>query len=647
MWNVKDLDVVVCDPNMDKNSKICSCLKALGVNHVVEVSLVEELIPTCIRLRPSVVILGDSFPGRSSLELFEDIQKELRLEGTPVLVHWKSSSPSTVRKLIASGVLGTIPFPSTVAGVKRTLEDCQRRISVQEAIEPMRKAWLFEGFTSRELRAFAEISIPQRFQPGETILYKDEPIDAFYVLLHGEVDAVITSASKEKVTVPIHPGRSFGEMAVLEGTAPCASCVARSEALVLEIDHRIALDPSFPLSAKIYAKLTQLLSRRLRQVNDMLQSEKNRTPLSHSSDEEKGGESIQKQDLDVSDLKKLLPENDSTVKEPKKDVFAKPNAKAEKIDQSIGNVDEYETLVNKVLSRQDFILNKIPQAIRKMVQNKLSSYWTGGKLARLNPQKLWSSDWFVPSSPRLKHELHLVVLCPNGLEAYQDSFLGISFSHRVVGLPTAGCRGTFLGSPSAINRYFLNQPLGRALEGDLATPIARRSEGGMVIQYLSHTSKDVQDDTLFVVFDDSKGKGTKQVREAFPQNQMVTIVSGYDSDFSSDQDIFTSPEKRLKKDGALVEKNQWTGEGFYLGETFFLPDTSYFFQNIEALRVHGWIFGTIGLLAAMGPDRSGVEWGSRGGADGAMKAARARYGIKGAQSAQDLAEAISWADDAL
>ena len=46
-----------------------------------------------------------------------------------------------------------------------------------------------------------------------------------------------------------------------------------------------------------------------------------------------------------------------------------------------------------------------------------------------------------------------------------------------------------------------------------------------------------------------------------------------------------------------------------------------------------------------GDDYSGIVWGSKGGAEGAVRAAKAMFGIKGAQSQDDLSRAIQWADD--
>ena len=50
------------------------------------------------------------------------------------------------------------------------------------------------------------------------------------------------------------------------------------------------------------------------------------------------------------------------------------------------------------------------------------------------------------------------------------------------------------------------------------------------------------------------------------------------------------------------------------------------------------------MVAKVGPFYGGLVWGSQGGSEGALRAARARYGLQGANSKADLASAVSWAD---
>ena len=88
------------------------------------------------------------------------------------------------------------------------------------------------------------------------------------------------------------------------------------------------------------------------------------------------------------------------------------------------------------------------------------------------------------------------------------------------------------------------------------------------------------------------------------------------------------------------------GEGYeQRAAGFLLKKFSIFYKDTDVLKKSGYLFGMIGLFSHIGPDYSGVIWGSKGGADGAVRAARALYGTRGAQSPEDLASAINWADD--
>ncbi|MGK0184053.1 MAG: hypothetical protein ACI9YB_003375, partial [Halioglobus sp.] len=240
--------------------------------------------------------------------------------------------------------------------------------------------------------------------------------------------------------------------------------------------------------------------------------------------------------------------------------------------------------------------------------------------------------------------LHLVVVASEGDAAYKEAYLSLPLSHRIVGLTDVGCSGTFLGNYEAIKRYLNDQCLKSVIKLDMEIPIDRIWKEKDVIEFLTHTTEDVRQETLFLVFDDQQGKHTKLVRDKFPRHQIVTVVKDIGFNFEAPSSMFTETEKRLVGEGLIVDKKKYKGLGFYQGQTVFLADFSTFFSMVDSMKASGYIFATIGALARMGPDYSGVVWGSKGGADGAVKAARAMFGVKGAQDPTDIAAAVNWAD---
>lgn len=322
--------------------------------------------------------------------------------------------------------------------------------------------------------------------------------------------------------------------------------------------------------------------------------------------------------------------------------FTAPTAFSEEV-QEMGQ-DEFDVMSRKIRLRTDFILEKIPQGMREMIQNKLFSYWTGSKLSKANLHNLWNPKWFNPGSTRLKRAMHLVVCSPYGQQAYKEAYMEMPLSHVVAGASQVGCVGTFLDTKDAIERYCIGRSLKWAIKQDLEMAIDRLWKGKDVIEFLTHTMEDARRETLFLVFDRKNGETTRLIREAFPNHQIVTVVKGFGFDPEEPTKFFTSMEEQMLAEGVLMGKREYKGEGFFAGQTFFLPDLSVLYKGIDRLHRAGHLFGLVGTIAHMGPDYSGISWGSKGGAEGAVKAARAMFGIKGAQSAQDIASAINWAD---
>lgn len=686
MIHHKELNICIVDKDLDKANALKDILQEEGVKAIMHSESCYDVAAWYSERSGHLLVVGDTCLEGTTQDCLKILDGNTLTKAIPRLLFTSERSQRKIRALVAEGISGVIHYPLDTADVRASLRNYVRQEATKEICQLVREASFFQGFTNKELNTLSKVAIVRFFTAGETIITKDDPSDRFYVLLKGKIEVIVTKDSGPPLHLEIGAGHSFGEMGLLDSEPRSAFCIAADDSYVLEIGAHIIKDNNYNLRLKILTQIAYILARRVRKMNAMMESA---TQSAQLTDEEDDSEppltqhqrpqpsvaSLARERLSADSRERTLvdvggadttpnripppkaekqPDADSTARNDEsrhltvgneENLFTVPTGVAETFDLRIRTNEEYDVLTRKIQLRSDFVVNKIPKPIWDTVINRMYGYWTGGKLAKINPHRLWNLSSFTRGSPRLLRSMHLVVVCSAGDEAYGECYLQLPFSHRVVGLPQVGCAGTFLGSEDSIKRYFAYHPLAHAVKLDLETPVDRLWNGQDCIEFLTHTALDVRDETLFLVFDTWSGANTRRVREAFPQHQIVTVVLGLGFDPDDPASIFTYPEKVLTEEKALVPRKEYQNEGFYLGQTQFLPDFSHYYENLDALHKWGAIFGTMGIFAKIGPDFSGVVWGSKGGADGAVKAARAMYGIKGAQSALDLANAINWADE--
>lgn len=274
------LSVLIVDPDMDKNSALKKVLKGVGVQNIYEATQGGKVIETANEYRPALIVLGDNFPGTSTVELLRELGQYPGLEKTPCVVHSKRLDPSKIRELITQGAVGIIDFPADASSVKRALRNCFRKDNSKKVVKFLKQAKFFHEFSNEDLETLVKVAIPRKYSKGETIIGKGEPSDTFYCLLKGEVEVIINKEDGENITVPIKAGNPFGEMGILDKQPRSADCIAASEALVLEVGSYILADPDYVLRLRIFSALTFVLAARLRQMNDFVQ---------HSIEEKKTG----------------------------------------------------------------------------------------------------------------------------------------------------------------------------------------------------------------------------------------------------------------------------------------------------------------------------------------------------------------------
>jgi len=119
---------------------------------------------------------------------------------------------------------------------------------------------LFAGVSKRHMKQIAGVTAEARFAAGSRIVRKGEPGNAFYVILDGDA-AVVRSGGLP--AIPLGPGDSFGEMALLDGGERSATVVAKSDVLCLRLA-RAPFTSMLKKEPEIALELLRELTRRLR-----------------------------------------------------------------------------------------------------------------------------------------------------------------------------------------------------------------------------------------------------------------------------------------------------------------------------------------------------------------------------------------------
>lgn len=676
---IPSLKVLIFEPDSEKATLLENELHQLKIKKIKQVSTADEAEKELQKGDFHLLILGKESETPSE-DFFKQFEARPCLKKIAKISYSSTCEPITRKELQIIGFVGCIPKPPSEATISQALKNFLRIKNRKDINDWIKNSSFFEEFNNTDFKELVKMATPRIYESGDVIVKQGEMAKSFYILIKGKVEVLTTKNNEPRAHFPIPAGEPFGELAIIENAPRSAFCVPIEKTLLLEIDEETFRKAPPELQLKVMTKIAYYLSTRfkdtlkkfgpqekpstyLKELANMVlqnisakkeaeEAKKEVTgdvPQNVTEGKESAGGDIADYEDENSDLKKIkqmiLDEKPAEEEEEaeEKNPFAAPTGTALEILTNITD-DQFEVLTKKIHLRTGFILKKIPSSIIDIIRNKLFGYWTGGKLAKYNPHYIWPEELFNPGTPRLKRALHLVVACNEGEAIYEKAYLKLPFSHKIIGYPQTGFTGTFLGTEESIARYLDGECLSQALNQDLNLPIDRLWNKKESIEYLTHTLLDVRDETLFLVFDSPEGELTRQFRTHFPQNQILTVIRNYQFDMENLATMFTQTEDMLKEEGLLVPKKEDTGRGFYMGETLFLPDLSAFYSGNRILKMSGYIFGLIGLIGQIGPDYSGMIWGSSGGAEGAVRAAKALFGMKGAQNSEDLSNAINWAD---
>jgi CRP/FNR family transcriptional regulator, cyclic AMP receptor protein len=136
------------------------------------------------------------------------------------------------------------------------------------------KCALLENFSHPELRQLAHFMQVYRAEPGMEVIREGEGGDFMLMIIEGKVEV----RKQDRWNTPqmiaiVEPGKTLGEMSMIDGEARFATCVAIEPLLVAMLDRerlaRIIIEQPM-LGAKILMELVLMLSQRLRATSQRL-----------------------------------------------------------------------------------------------------------------------------------------------------------------------------------------------------------------------------------------------------------------------------------------------------------------------------------------------------------------------------------------
>jgi small-conductance mechanosensitive channel/CRP-like cAMP-binding protein len=121
----------------------------------------------------------------------------------------------------------------------------------------LRRMTYFENCSESELLALVASGYRKAFSCGEVICEEGEPSDAFYIILHGQVE-VLSPRTSTYIT-SLHEGEFFGEIALLTGTPRTATVRTLTDTTLFVIERQqlqVLLSQYHDLAEQIAAKLS-------------------------------------------------------------------------------------------------------------------------------------------------------------------------------------------------------------------------------------------------------------------------------------------------------------------------------------------------------------------------------------------------------
>ena len=139
-----------------------------------------------------------------------------------------------------------------------------------EVVELLGRVPVFSTLEAEDLERIAQLAVPRRFEPGQTVFREGDSSDTCYVVREGHARAVRSHGDGRTITLATFgPGDIFGELAMFEDERRSATVEAIEPTSVVGVlgpDMRRLMNEH----PQIAARLVIALGRRLRETNERL-----------------------------------------------------------------------------------------------------------------------------------------------------------------------------------------------------------------------------------------------------------------------------------------------------------------------------------------------------------------------------------------
>lgn len=144
----------------------------------------------------------------------------------------------------------------------------------QDICEALTQSPMFSELSWQELETLSAYMAGYGAPAGTAIFQEGDPGDAMGLLISGEIAVrKEDDAGEMQLVATIPQGRTFGEMAVIDGERRSASCTAKSDCIIAvlpkaQFENLIARHPG--LGIKFLIRLNKQMSQRLRLASGIL-----------------------------------------------------------------------------------------------------------------------------------------------------------------------------------------------------------------------------------------------------------------------------------------------------------------------------------------------------------------------------------------
>lgn len=148
-------------------------------------------------------------------------------------------------------------------------EDSRNDPSLSVA-ERLRNIPLFTQLTEDEVTRITQVARERTYPKNSVILFEDDPGDALYVVLAGEVKVVLIGEDgREVILSMLRSGDFFGEMSLIDDQPRSAHVIATEDSNLLVL-RRDEFRQCLERAPRIAQGLLRALSRRLRRADDKI-----------------------------------------------------------------------------------------------------------------------------------------------------------------------------------------------------------------------------------------------------------------------------------------------------------------------------------------------------------------------------------------